>query len=551
MERIRKIVKHPLFVLVVAALIVAGTFLIEEAWRRYRSKRAFEYDFKVIDEKILQVYIRYVARGNVNEVEHSRIVLPTDFNISNIRVLNGKIIHWSWVPYNYFYNVYVFEYETDDRGLFVVEFNYTMKYGVLIVEPNAMFLSPIIYHDEEAIGSASVFLPFSDVTIIQVSPYPSKIIKERDHLLMKYKWMKSPFRIWIFFRIMRRGDFVNITSPPFTFISPRRYIEEAREILDVYSRAYPLLESLIGVTLNDVIVQFFVPRVFSETYIIGFVPYRPPPRPNEIYLNLLYFRSFKGMIEYGAVHELVHNFLIRANITPYGLLWVHEGLAEYLGITITSIVDKEGKYIAGIQKRKELLERLASLVGNKYGFVQEWNPLTSTSQNIMYYYAVSYIIFRKLVDTYGGLTVIRKVFSIIRAKGCKVTSTSLFIEILSEAIGDDVYPLFKEWGFIVVKRSEVVTVLNTCKELVRSFNIFKYFIERDIYDAEKYLNEGLYLTALTRLHRAFILIFLGIALKYLLILNIAYTICFLIMLTITKRPEIKGRVLGLIRLLLS
>ena len=542
MNKIKRIVRHPLFVLVIASLIVVIGFFAENLWFRYRGKRLYEYYFSMIDDKYLHVSVRYTVKEGMYTKDLSEVVLPHNFNISEVNIIRGNITHWALVPYNYFYDVYKFEYVTDGKGLFIVEFNYTLKYGVLIVEPYAMFLSPMIYHDKRAIGVAYINLRLPRARVLQINPYPSKVFEGKEELIVKYRWTESPGRIWMILRISETSTIVNITSPPFTFVTPNRYAEEAKMILDVYSKAYPILANIIGVNLQNVIVRFFVPKIYSEIYIIGFVPYSPPPRPNEIYLNVIYLRSYRGMLEYGAVHELVHHFLLKVGISPYGLLWVHEGLAEYLGITVTAIIDKEGKFTAGIEKRKELLNTLASLLNNKYGFVQRWMS-SAVSGNVMYCYAASYTIFKKLVDEYGGLNFLYRVFDEMRKYG-EVTSTSMFIEILSNVAGQKVYSVFKEWGFIIVRKEEVVKALNVCENLMNQRNILSYFIKNNMDKARFYINKGFYATALSLLHKAFILTLLGIIIEYLGIMSLSGMIIFLIIIAIELKLWRKGEVLG-------
>jgi len=57
MNKIKRIVRHPLFVLVIASLIVVIGFFAENLWFRYRGKRLYEYYFSMIDDKYLHVKI--------------------------------------------------------------------------------------------------------------------------------------------------------------------------------------------------------------------------------------------------------------------------------------------------------------------------------------------------------------------------------------------------------------------------------------------------------------------------------------------------------------
>ncbi|MEM3166275.1 MAG: hypothetical protein QXM67_04125, partial [Candidatus Methanomethylicia archaeon] len=243
-------------------------------------------------------------------------------------------------------------------------------------------------------------------------------------------------RIAIEYTTMQTGNMMVYSDGIFQVVTPERYREVAENLIKTYKTFYNNLTKIFGVNLTIVKVMFFAPRI-ADLGTGGYIPFNGTHLGN-IYLNLLYIRTAQGFWEQIALHELIHHFAWKAGISP-NLLWVHEGLAEYLSIKLTMNMGWEGAL-----SRMKTLEEISLQLKENYGFIQWWNPV-ETPSNILNYYAASYAIIKTILEGYGGLNLLQKLFNEI--KGLTISDTETFINYLNIASKKDLTIKFIEWGF--------------------------------------------------------------------------------------------------------
>ncbi len=73
-------------------------------------------------------------------------------------------------------------------------------------------------------------------------------------------------------------------------------------------------------TLEDVVVQWFLPDFESLLSVGGFVPLFTGGL-GEININIVFIRAVNGTVEDIAAHELVHRFLGKAGISPKRIIF--------------------------------------------------------------------------------------------------------------------------------------------------------------------------------------------------------------------------------------
>jgi len=253
------------------------------------------------------------------------------------------------------------------------------------------------------------------------------------------------FRIEIGFTTQdKEPDMAEVTNGIFTFETVSRYAEYARSILDLYNRTYNDLVDLFNVTLDKADVKFFIPDFESLLAIGGYVPFTSN-RMGDININFVFTRYMEGYIEVIALHELVHHFLWKAGISPKGLLWFHEGMAQYVSMEIANNIGYEGAKEMSKQM-EESVSALKSLVGEEFGFIQEWS-MSNQPRDVGYYYTAAYYVVKSIAENHGELAYYASFFRLMH--GETVSSNAELGYYLSLASNESVAETLNSWGFNV------------------------------------------------------------------------------------------------------
>jgi len=497
----------------------------------------YNYTFLVMDNGTSLIVISFSMKGRPLSKYSSWVYLPR--NLTNVKVIvnQGKILNYTVHPTGYyFYSQYTFNFTPNENGSFISQFTYKMNYAALIIEPEGAFVSPLIRYSPSSKGEATVIIP-DYVELKYFDPIPGLKEKKNNKLILRYLLSPQILRIYLLFKVNWKPDITNISVPPFTVITPHRYMSEARALISVYSKTYPLIRDIIGIELKNVTIRLFVPSELSEFSILGFVPFNPRiSKIGEIHLNIFYLRAIKGILEYGAIHELIHHILWKLKVMPE-VLWVHEGLAEYLGITLVRLIDTNGTFEDGLRWREKLLNDYVQRTRGNFNFLLRWRPGVIPVNDVLLCYASAYTIFRTLGDRYS-LSLYKRLFKLIRSLNFPLSSSALFIELLNEAAGEDLSPYFKRWGFNVLRVSTVLKIAHMLPPLMEDpFNILKPLAKWGYSIAMDLLEKGLYEKASVWLNIALIITLLG---KAVIFLASTYIVVSLILLLLrgTRKKQI-------------
>ena len=502
----------------------------------------YYYEIEVFDNGTSLIKISFEARGLRPREYFSWLFVPVNLTGTLIYPLSGSLINASLTSSEYyFYSRYEFIFLPNESGMFALLIKYRMNYSALIIEPKGVFVSPLIYFSPRSNGKATVTLPgFVDPTYYE--PTPDSIERLKDLVIIRYTLTPSIPRIYITFNVDIKPNMINLSFPPFMIITPSRYKAEATSLARIYSKVYPILRNITGLELKDVVVRFFVPSEMSDFSILGFVPFNPKTnKVGEIHLNIFYLRAIRGILEYGAVHELMHHVLWKLNVMPE-LLWVHEGLAEYMGLTLVHIIDERGVYKHGLEWREKLLSDYVRRARGDFSFLQKWRPGIAPIGDILLCYASAYGIFKSLGDKYG-LGLYKRLFKRIRDLNFPISSSALFIYLLSEAAGEDLLPQFRRLGFDVISVSAMIRALEGGEALVNDRLNPLSFIALPLYhEALALVEKGLYERAYTKLSLALAVALLG---RAVILLAPTYILTSLVALTIARNKLTKQTPKGL------
>lgn len=427
----------------------------------------YSYTFEVDGEGVTNITIIYEASKSLGE---SWLLVPKNFTTYTVREISGKIVS-SEVKKAYtttgeeftFYDNYTFKYI--GNPIFKLELKYTMINGALIVEPNCFFYSPQIYFSPMDMGIAYVYLPANiKVSSSGIQPTPTSIEVEGGRWKITIRLQLNSARIAIEYTTTQTGNMKTYGEGRFKVTTPERYREIAENLIEIYETFYENLTRIFDVNLTSVNVMFFAPKI-KDLGTGGYIPFNGTHLGN-IYLNLLYIRTAKGFWEQIALHELIHQFTWKAGISP-NLLWVHEGLSEYLSIKLTMNMGWEGA-----SSRMKTLEDIASQLNGNYGFIQWWNPM-ETPPNILNYYSASYMVIKTILEEGGGLNILQKLFKEI--KGLTISDTETFVNYLNIASQKDFTVKFIEWGFKISKSSGIYVDIIQAKYLLMKKNFAQPF----------------------------------------------------------------------------
>ncbi len=402
----------------------------------------YEFGFVVNDDGLATVDINFTSSRRLGE---SWLIIPKFLEYINYTV-NGKITSFRFEStekmFNidlYFYKVLEFSFRSDSVFQMHIKFNFSN--AAMIIEPEGVFLSPQIGFEPKSKGRAYVLFPLS-----------FKVNKAFIGGLYKPSYMNSNYvsfdeipnslvRLEVEFTVDRPPRMVDIKGGVFTFRTVTRYEKYAKDILALYKLVYGNLTSLFNVTLGNVNVEFFVPSLETLYSIGGYVPFNGGEL-GDIHINIFYTRYVKGYIEIIALHELVHHFLWKAGVDPQNLLWFHEGLAQYISISIALKIGYEGASFF----KDDLESNIPNIGVGNLGYLQGWTP-TRRTENLGKLYVASYYVVTRLAEPYHGLEYYARFFRIIH--GIKVRDNDELAYYLSLAANETVVPRLRRWGFMV------------------------------------------------------------------------------------------------------
>lgn len=372
------------------------------------------------------------------------LLVPRWLNESSIAVEDGVVLSLGLEeaePRHTFYRNLSFSYAPGGSGRARVVIRHSAPYAALIEEPRGLFFSTQISTCPLDDVEVEVALPEGSIGRVEVRGAAEyRVSEDGGRVRVKAFGCPEAGRLIVEFELSGAAEYVEVAQGAFRVRAPARYEGLARRVLGLYLQAYPELRSLFGVELEEVAVRLYAPSAEDVAKGVGgFVPFSGG-RPGEISLNVFYVRAVNGTMELIAIHELAHCFLWKVGVKP-SLLWVHEGLAEYVSIEL-------GKRMGLGEGVGEKEQRLASaaLQLPSLGFVQSWR--LGQPGDLTPYYAASYMVFRRLADELGGLDFLRSFFSCAAAHA-PIDDTSKAVRCLSLAAGRDLTPLFLEWGFDV------------------------------------------------------------------------------------------------------
>jgi len=440
-----------LFLIIVASLTLS--FSTFEATASPSS--SYYYRFTVNQEGATTVVVNFQSDSSGS----SWVIVPNDWNPPP-NVISGTITQSSLVDTQevvgesqYFYHAYKFTYRSSGTsGIFNMTITFNMDTGALIIDQRGIFFSPLIGFDYPSSSGAAEVIFDSRLTVNSNSAIATESnnyqIQVSAHRAV-FNFYDKLFRLQIEFTTNLSTEYTTLQSANkvFSFNAVKRYATYASSILNLYDRIYNNYTRLFNVTLTPPVgVQFFLPNFDEFLSVGGFTPFSTAGA-GKININIFFIRAVNGTIEVIAAHELVHHFLIKAGLSPNDFLWFHEGMAEYVSVTLVERLGYEGA-----TQEKNRLEQSASQVILLYGesnlgFVQNWNPSASPT-NVGNYYVASYYVVSRLAQDYGGLDYYKDFSELIH--GVNVDNIDVLTLYLSKAANASVALTLQDWGFSVI-----------------------------------------------------------------------------------------------------
>lgn len=363
----------------------------------------------------------------------------------------------------YFYQAFKFNYQSENN-LFKMTLRFEFDNGALIIEPRGIFYSPFIGFKASSNGNAEVLFDSSfeinpNLAIVVGSRinYPAQKV-ELNRVL--FRLQENIARLQVEFSMDADAVITPLKSSDdetFTFNTVSRYSEYATGILRFYDLVYNQTARLFNVTLEDVVVQWFLPDFESLLTVGGFVPVFTGGL-GEININIVFIRTVNGTVEDIAMHELVHRFLGKAGIPPNEFLWFHEGMAQYISVTTVSNMGYEGGQTDKTNLESSA-ESLAQQLGQDFSSIrlQQWSPsFQPPTATVNELYAASYYVTSRLpqIVRRDGFEYYADFFELIGnltvgSNGEKVTNINELAFYLSQAANSSVALTLTRWGFTV------------------------------------------------------------------------------------------------------
>ena len=433
-------------VICIFLVIVIVPVLAQEPSPKYTYDMAFDHDgFTTVD-------ILYDS-GTVGPGV-SWVAIPKNFTETTMLALKGTITSVRRVAYQSgdgggahpFYDNLTFSYTSSD-GPFSMRLRFNMTRGAMIVEPNGFFYSPQIGVSSSASVRAVLTFPDGVESLDEIQPTPLRVDTYFSKPEVVFS-LPSESRIAVTFTVSWARQTSHIREGKVEADVPSRYLDLGTRMVELYKKAIPLMDALFNGTVDRISMKFFTPSTLPQLSIGGYTPIDPSSfQTGSIYLNLFYFRAQSGTMETIAIHELTHQYETHIGISPE-LLWVQEGLANYVAIQMGKPLDYD------ITPTATDLETTASDLSGNYGMIQYWRP-GGTAGSLFQYYAASYEVFKTLADKYGGLSLYSSFFRELPGLKDGLKSTNVAVYELDLAARTNLVSQFTAWGFELVDLSSI------------------------------------------------------------------------------------------------
>ncbi len=384
----------------------------------------------------------------------SWVAAPKNFTETNLTILEGTIISMGRATYRTsgdarahpFYDNLTFSYLSESEP-FSMRISYNMTYGAMIVEPNGFFYSPQIGVPSSAKVEVNLTLPDGVEVLSDAQPPPTRVYEIGSRLTLIFN-PSSESRIAVTFRVPWAKQTSHIRQGIVEADVPSRYLDLGTRMVALYENAVPFMNNFFNQTIDRVSMKFFIPLSLPQLGIGGYTPIDPSSfQTGTIFLNLFYFRALPGTMETIAIHELTHQYEARVGISS-SLLWVHEGLANYVAVQMASQLGYDAT------STDEELDAAARELNENYGMVQYWGSGAAVA-SLFEYYAASYEVFKSLGQQYGNLSLYSRFFQGLRELKDGLRSSNVAVYQLSLAAGTDLVPQFSKWGFELVDLSGI------------------------------------------------------------------------------------------------
>jgi len=495
-----------LMVVIVFASVTSTSFI----WNGNASTSSdYFYKFTVDREGFTTVEINFSSTDATGD---SWVFVPKDHRWDLFVAPGGEIVQNETVATSqvidenlYFYQAFTFQYQSS--GFFNMTIKFDFDNGALIMEPRGIFYSPQIGF-RPGNGRAEVLLDQNfqvnnpDLAVAQGSnTYQARDEDVEPHRVL-FSLQENVVRLQVEFSIDSEPAITTLRSSDnktFVFNTIARYETYARNVLRFYDKIYNQTTRLFNVTLDDVVVQWFLPAFQSLLTVGGYVPVFTGGL-GEININIVFIRTVNGTVEVIATHELIHRFLDKAGIPPNDFLWFHEGIAQFVSVNLVSDLGYEGG-----ESEKTNLENVAEQLiqlpdGENFASIslQRWAPsYQPPNVNVGKLYAASYYVVSRLpqIVERDWFEYYRGFFELVGQlpsdfNGVKIKKISELALYLSQAANASVASTLKRWGFTVADlfESPVQDLITQADKAVSELN--------PIFQPYKFLAEFVYERAL-------------------------------------------------------
>jgi len=203
---------------------------------------------------------------------------------------------------------------------------------------------------------------------------------------------------------------------------------------------------------------------------------------------VFFIRAVNGTIEVIAVHELVHHFLIEADVSPSTFLWFHEGMAQYVSVTFVEQLGYEGATEEKNSLEQNSQQLISYLGGEHFSFLQDWSPSVSP-QDVGNYYVAAYYVVSRLAQDYDGLSFYSEFFDLIR--GVDLSNIDILTLYFSRAANASVALTMQSWGFNVVDLYTSIDVRDKITEAQKAISALNPFFQPYKFIAEQLYEQAL------------------------------------------------------------
>lgn len=335
--------------------------------------------------------------------------------------------------WSYFYDN--FSFTLSEAGINV---SYPFEYASLIEGSEAVFLSPLIFLDNEVKGKIIVRIRGVE-RVLELIPKPSEIMEENGVEILSYTLPMEKRRIWIRYRLVDWRESRETDVGHFILVSPPPYEAKLHEVLVKLEEVRPKLSEFFGFNLTGIKFKFYVPSGLED--VGGFVRVEEGDAVN---LNLMMLRYIPGYLEVVALHELLHHYIWRAGMEP-DLTWFHEGAATFLSIHFLKDSGLEGveRYWRKVEARSRGFADL--------NFVLSWR---GGAERPGYYYSAAYRIFSE-INSSLGIEVLSKFFHTAHFRGLRIRDNGEALKLLVEVSGGEAEETLARMGIILGRAGEV------------------------------------------------------------------------------------------------